>query len=235
MKKRLVVYLAVFFAAVFSQLQAQKSSYPISYDGNKAVVTGFVSFEPLSDEHIFANAYFWVLDNVCTVRKDEIKDMDIENKSFKFNVKATSLETSKLKNIYTMEISVKVLSGKLVFYISDVWIEGQNGLIRKTVALNSLKIETKAKDKEIADDFVRSESSILNKMFAFININDMQKISHWSDIANENVVKGMNEDEVRLSVGKPRTIIDSGKEIQWMYNASFYIFFKNGKVDSIMR
>ena len=233
--KRLFICLITCFPFCMSYLQAQKSYYPLSWDGDNAVVTGFESFEPLDDDLIFTNAYLWVLDNVCTVGKEGMTDIDTENKKFKFNVTLSSLESSKLSNHYNIEVSVKILSGKLVFYISDIWVEPQLGLMKKTTALSSLKPDVKAKDKEITDDFVRSESSLLNKMFSYININDTQKIVHWKEIASGDVVKGMNEDEVRLALGKPRAVTDSGKEVQWMYSSSLYVFFKNGKVDMIMR
>ena len=45
----------------------------------------------------------------------------------------------------------------------------------------------------------------------------------------------MTEDECRLAFGKPLTIMETGGEIQWMYNRSFYLFFKEGRVQTIIK
>jgi len=48
-------------------------------------------------------------------------------------------------------------------------------------------------------------------------------------------VKGMTEDECRLAFGKPQTVLESNGEVQWMYSSSFYVFFKNGRVETIIK
>ena len=45
----------------------------------------------------------------------------------------------------------------------------------------------------------------------------------------------MTEDECRLAVGKPQTVLESNGEVQWMYSSSFYVFFKNGRVETIIK
>lgn len=85
------------------------------------------------------------------------------------------------------------------------------------------------------DDFVKSESSMLNKLFDFIATYQLAPITHWSDIAICRPVEGMNEDECRLAFGKPQSIIETNGETQWMYTSSFYLFFQNGKVKTIIK
>ena len=114
-------------------------------------------------------------------------------------------------------------------------IKGVQGLIKKSVSINTLKPSTKPKDKEVIDDFVKSESKMLNKFFNFIYTNKHLPITHWKEISQEKAVKGMNEDEVKIAFGKPQAITESSLEIQWMYSSSFYVFFKNGKVEMVMQ
>jgi len=45
----------------------------------------------------------------------------------------------------------------------------------------------------------------------------------------------MTEDECLLAFGKPQTISESNGEVQWMYSSSFYLFFKNGCVETIIK
>ncbi len=129
MNKRLVVYLSLYFAIFLPQLWGQNSYYPLAYEGDNAVVTGFISFNVMDDESIFTNTYLWVLDNIYSVDKDEIKEMSIQNKSLKFNTIISSLESSTITNIYHINVSLKILEGKLIFYLDDIWFE--QGLMKK--------------------------------------------------------------------------------------------------------
>lgn len=85
------------------------------------------------------------------------------------------------------------------------------------------------------DDFVQVESQVLNKMFDFIITNQLSPITHWNEININKPVKGMTEDECLLAFGKPQTIQESNGEVQWMYSSSFYLFFKNGHVETIIK
>ena len=44
----------------------QKNTYPLSADGSKYVVNGFIPFSPMNDESIYANALLWTIKNVCS-------------------------------------------------------------------------------------------------------------------------------------------------------------------------
>ena len=76
---------------------------------------------------------------------------------------------------------------------------------------------------------------VLNKMFDFIVTNQLSPITHWNEISINKPVKGMTEDECLLAFGKPQTIQESNGEVQWMYSSSFYLFFKNGHVETIIK
>lgn len=39
----------------------QKNTYPLSADGSKYVVNGFIPFSPIIDESIYANALLWTI------------------------------------------------------------------------------------------------------------------------------------------------------------------------------
>ncbi|KAB4178413.1 hypothetical protein GAQ34_23190, partial [Bacteroides uniformis] len=60
-------------------------------------------------------------------------------------------------------------------------------------------------------------------------------ITHWNEININKPVKGMTEDECLLACGKPQTIQESNGAVQWMYSSSFYLFFKNGHVETIIK
>ena len=101
--------------------------------------------------------------------------------------------------------------------------------------MEKLQPDKKASHKEIMDDFVQVESQMLNRMFDFIATHQLSPITHWNEISIGKPVKGMTEDECRLAFGKPQTVLESNGEVQWMYSSSFYVFFKNGRVETIIK
>lgn len=79
-----------------------------------------------------------------------------------------------------------------------------------------------------------------NDVFRFNNPkNKYPEISEeiWKLIQNGKVRIGMTEKECELSWGKPEkintTVLSSGKQEQWVYSASSYLYFDEGKLSSI--
>ena len=122
-----------------------------------------------------------------------------------------------------------------VYYLSNIRIESSAVIMKKITPMEKLQPDKKASHKEIMDDFVQVESQVLNKMFDFIITNQLSPITHWNEININKPVKGMTEDECLLAFGKPQTIQESNGEVQWMYSSSFYLFFKNGHVETIIK
>ena len=107
--------------------------------------------------------------------------------------------------------------------------------MKKVTPLEMLTPDKKAAHKQTMEDFTQIESSVLNKLFDFISTNQLSEITHWDAISIRKPIKGMNEDECRLAFGKPQSILETNGEIQWMYSSSFYLFFKNGQVQTIIK
>lgn len=209
--------------------------YPLNIDGNKYVVSGFVSFENLNDEEIYANALLWTVENVCPKQQEGITKRDIKNKSFNCDFILGSLAGSGLDNTYYCRALFRVADKKLVYYLSDILIESPAFVMKKVTPLEKLTPEKKTSHKQTMDDFIQVESSVLNKLLDFISSNKLSEITHWNEISIRKPVKGMTEDECRLAFGKPQTILETNGEVQWMYNSSFYLFFKNGQVQTIIK
>lgn len=79
-----------------------------------------------------------------------------------------------------------------------------------------------------------------NDMFSFENPkNKYPDISNeiWELIQDRKVRIGMTEFECELSWGRPEkintTVTDSGKQQQWVYSTSSYLYFESGKLTSI--
>ena len=108
----------------------QKNTYPLSADGSKYVVNGFIPFSPMIDESIYANALLWTIKNVCSAQRDGITEVSIPAKSFSCNLVLTSQADAKQKNTYYLlygPISGKRWeAGLLSFQYSDRIIGGYN-------------------------------------------------------------------------------------------------------------
>ncbi len=235
-------FISIFLSVLtLTAATAQKYSYSdraqqygLSDDNNKKVVTGFVPFSK-SDQTIFANTLLWAIDKISPKWKEELKDINFNTHSFYCNLVLTSEEDSKLKNTYYCKLQLRVNEGRLVFHLSNISVESTVLIAKKTTSIDKLQPEKKASHREIVDDFVQLESKVLNGLFDFVDTYQLATISHADEIKMGIPVKGMNEDECKLAFGKPQTILESNGETQWMYNSSFYLFFRKGKVSSFIK
>ena len=213
----------------------QKNTYPLSADGSKYVVNGFIPFSSMNDESIYANTLLWTIKNVCPAQRDGITEVSVPAKSFSCNLVLTSQADAKQKNTYYCTAQFQVKDGKLVYYLSNIQIESSVVIMKKVTPMEKLQPEKKPSHKETMDDFVQIESQMLNKLFDFVSTKQLSPITHWNEINIGKPVKGMTEDECLLAFGKPQTISESNGEVQWMYSSSFYLFFKNGCVETIIK
>ena len=212
------------------------NKYPVSADGNKRVVSGFIPFSRLSDEKIFANALLWTIENVCPKLREGITAVNVDAKSFACNLVLTSGEPGeKPGSIYYARATFRVADGKLIYYLSDISIESSVFMLKKVTPLEKLSPEKKTSHRETVDAFVQTESEMLNKLFDYVATHKLAPITHWSDINIRRAVTGMNEDECRLAFGKPQSVLETNGETQWMYSSSFYLFFKNGIVQTVIK
>lgn len=238
MKHRLLlicVILTRIFSTTAQTFTETGQIYPVRADGNKYAVSGFVPFENLKDEEIFANALLWTIENICPKLRDGITEVDIRAKSFSCDLALASHAGSGQNNIYYCKVVIRVADGKLIYYLSDILIESAAFVMKKVTPLEKLSPEKKASHKQTLDDFIQAESLMLNKMFDFVQTNRLPPITHWEEIGIRKPVKGMNEAECRLAFGKPQAVLESNGETQWMYNSSFYLFFKDRLVFTIIK
>lgn len=209
--------------------------YPLEADGNKYVVSGFTPFSNLTDEEIFANALLWTVENVCPKQQEGITRRDVKGKTFSCDLLLESMAGSGLENTYYCKATFRVADGKLVYYLSDILVESPAFVMKKVTPLEKLTPEKKTSHKQTIEDFVQIESLVFNKMFDFVSTFQLPKITHWEEINIRKPVKGMTEVECRLAFGKPQTVLETNGETQWMYSSSFYLFFKNGRVQTVIK
>lgn len=229
----LVMLIAPTSEAFAQTYQEKEQQYPLTVYGKKYIVSGFTSFGGLNDETVYANALLWAIDNISPKMRENLNNINIAGKSFEAFVSLAP--EAKANNVYHCKAVFHAASGKLVFHISEIVMESSSILGSKVTPFEKLTPEKKETHKEIIEDFTAAESLMLNKLFDFIHNNKPQPITHWEEIGFKKAVQGMNETECKLACGKPQNIQDNGGEIQWMYTSSFYLFFKNGILDTIIK
>ena len=72
-------------------------------------------------------------------------------------------------------------------------------------------------------------------MAAYVSDNPSLKVTHWKDIKDGTVVKGMNETEVKLVGGAPVSVRKMGKRSKWMFSNDFVVIFTGGVVTTVIQ
>lgn len=207
--------------------------YPLQTADGRCVVSGFVGFGGSSDETIFANALLWVTENICPQLQDGIKEISVPAK--KFTCEITLKPDDAKSTTYYTNATFRVAEGKLLYHLSDITVESTSLVIKKLTPFEKLNPEKKDSHKQMMEDFVEAGSQVLNNLFDYVASNRPTEITHWKDIAIHRAVEGMTEDECRLAFGKPQSVLETNGEVQWMFSTSFYLFFKDGKVTTIIK
>ena len=99
----------------------QKNTYPLSADGSKYVVNGFIPFSPMIDESIYANALLWTIKNVCSAQRDGITEVSIPGAYF-----PGGCQTKEYVLLYGPISGKRWEAGLLSFQYSDRIIGGYN-------------------------------------------------------------------------------------------------------------
>lgn len=238
MKKQITTLCLLFFAGISSYSQSfveSNQTYSITTEGNKYIVSGFVPYEGMTDEIIYVNTLLWAIENVSPQLREGINDVNIAGKSFNCNIVIASPAGSGQNDTYFCKAIFRVADGKLIYYLCDIFIESTNFVSKKITPMEKLTPDKKPAHRQQMDKFEQAESAILNQLFDYISTYRPSTISHWNEITARKPVKGMTEDECRLAFGKPQSILETSGEVQWMYSSSFYLFFRDGVVSTIIK
>lgn len=218
-------------ATQVTEKKAEGPLYSQSVIDNKIVVNGFESFEALSDETVFVNALLWAI-NQNTKLKEDLPQIDYAGMRF---VLKRAVSSSEPTTAYPCLLTVQIFGNRLSFLVSDIVCESNGMLGTKNIPFEKLSPEKKPKHDEYFKEFIKHNSMRLNDLFHFIRTNQLPAISHWNEITEGKVTKGMNKPECLLAYGKPLDIKVTGNKEQWMYSSFCYLFFENGVLDACVK
>lgn len=229
--KVLVIFLS-FFVLCCSQAKAQVQA-PYSIVDDKVVISQFQSVKETTYENLFLNALLWTIQN-APQPEEKILEIDYDKKQFEV---VWMLDNPKTACRYRCVVSVKVADNIITMLASDISQEAETAVIKlvKRLPFEKLNPEKKPKHKDYLTDFSNLYEKQVSQLMEFVTANQLPPITHWREIKENNVVKGMNPTECVLSLGKPASIQKQDNKEEWMYDAYTYVFFENGFVSSVIK
>ena len=102
------------------------------------------------------------------------------------------------------------------------------------MAIEKLKPQEKEQHKNVVETFSYVNSKFLQEMVEYVKSAQNQPVTHWEEIETGDVVKGMNETEVKLAAGRPSTVREQGNKTRWMYSNTFVVVFTDGVVTTVV-
>lgn len=233
MKK--IVTLALGMLMCVLVLQAQDSPYPpYSEMKGKVVISNFYSLDGVSEDNIFVNSLLWMIKN-GNVSKEKSIGVDYDKKQIQVRLFLSGKDDTGIRYQYMFSASVK--DNIITCLTSDIVYEADAAVIKfvKKLSFDKLQPEKKPKHKEYLDEFASLHKKWMQQLLDFIKTNQSPAITHWNEIKDKEVVKGMTETECLLSLGKPMSIQQNEGKTEWMYDAYTYLFFENGVLVSIIK
>ena len=209
--------------------------YPCSVMDSKMIVSGSVDFTGKTEEEIFINAMLYAIDKVERGR-EHIVQLDVARKLFSVVLEMPSSFYPDNSTYYKYANTFRVLGNELSFLASEIHV-GYKNLMGdlKEMSFESLDVDKKAKHKNYVNELAVLNSVYLNALFQYVRTKQSEKVTHWDEISEGKIVKGMNETECLLAVGKPMHNRRNGNQIKWMVNNDFVVIFENGVVVKVIR
>ena len=235
--KNLVLVCSAFCAVSLSgQAQSNLPTPYSSVDGGVVVSNFFTMDAPDTTEDIYVNALLWATNNVIAAEDVAPGPVESDTDAQQLSIDC-ALTSKKLDGIYFFKLSVRVADNILTTLASDINYQSEVAVVKftKRTSFDKLQPDKKSKHKEYMDDFASLYPKLLSSLTEYISSHEPPTITHWSQISQNDVVKGMTEDECLLSLGRPVRKQEQGSKVQWIYDSYTYLFFEDGKLVSLIR
>lgn len=208
--------------------------YPCNKVDGKFTVQDFMDFSKCSEERIFINAMLYSV-NQAERGREHITQVDATKKQFSVTCQKESAFYPENSTYYKYTETFRAMDNNFSFCAMEASVGYTHilGEVKET-AFEKLDGERKAKHKNYINEMAALNSVFLNEMFKYIESNTPKKVTHWDEIEKGIVVKGMNETECLLAIGKPMHNRNNGKQTKWMVNNDFVIIFENGIVTRVI-
>lgn len=207
----------------------------IMNEDGRVAVGGSVALPSVNQLQAFISGYVCANDMLDSETEDAIDGVDFDKKRFSVYREIREGEYQKA-SVYRFITDYSFADGKMIFSTHDINIEyKEKGILTRKVNIEKLKPATNERHRELIEGFNLANSRIVDGISRAIRESKSLKVTHWTEIKAGKVVKGMNETEVRLIGGTPRSINPSGDRTQWMYSNDFIVIFTDGIVTNVIQ
>lgn len=226
--------------------EQEKNRLPAEIDGVKIFrpnemdkdgvirITGIADMPGISATQGFIAAFISIND-IIDRNSDVIEAVDYEKKRFVVSFE-THNGTGNNATVYRYVAAFQFADNLMTFVIYDINIEyKEKGILPRKLDIEKLKPAKNKRHAELTEAFSQHISKIINNAMNYAINNPNLEVKHWPEIKKGIVVKGMNEAEVRLIGGSPRSINNTGERVQWMYSNDFIVIFTNGMVSAVIQ
>lgn len=202
-------------------------------DDGRISVDGNVALPAKKQSQGFIAAYIYASDNLGDA--DRIDAVDYDGKSFSVYREIREGEY-KDAAVYRFVTDYVFSDGKMSFSTYDINIEyKEKGILPRKISIDKFKPATNERHRELSEGFSLANSILIDDMAEAALEAKPVDVTHWTDIKAGKIVKGMNETEVRLISGAPRSVSPLGESTQWMYTNDFIIIFTDGIVSNVIQ
>ena len=234
-----VIFVSCLFALCMQSYAQSNIPSPYSEVKENIVISEFHTLDkPDSAEGIFLNALLWMIENrelENTEEEDKSTfEIDYDKKQYLLEFTQTNFQSA---SRYRCLFSVKATDNIITILASNITYEAETNVIKlmKRLAFEKLQPEKKPKHKKYLNEFAKLHKETVKQMLEAITTNPAPTITHWTEIKNKEVVKGMSKQECLLAFGKPASVQKQGNKEEWMYDSYTYVFFENEIVTSLIK
>lgn len=213
---------------------------PFESDG-QMVISDYVDIANKSKADIFVSSLMYFVERFDMETEyieafDDTEGTFIINKVYKSVSDKNNLLAKKDDVEFNCKIAFKSSTYSIVFRAYDIVASYKDmGVMSKKADLAKLCSSDKEKLKSFSEKYIFMNSSLIKDLVEFIEKDNPQKVTHWSTIAANDVVQGMNPTEVKLSLGIPETVRTQGTKDTWMYSNDYVVIFTSGLVSRIIK
>ena len=208
-------------------------TFKVTNVDGKRMMTSLEVMGDMRGEDVFVKTLSWMIQQGNNL-KEYVKDVDYQNMRVVYEQPMKSEKSSSLSYKYSLTVQV---DGNLLSFTIDNIEMIHTGLLNsyRATPFDKLNPEKTKKHLETIKDFESVMSQKLCAMLNYVEMANVQRVTHWDEVIRGNIVKGMNETECLLSMGKPKINDMAGGNNRWVYDARTYIFFTDGRVSTFLK
>ena len=221
-------------SALPSEIDGVVMMRPVANEDGRVEVSEFIDVPGISQTQVFIAAVVYAAENLDR-ETDAIETIDFDSRRFVVSRHVKSGE-GKDAATYRYTTAFQAADDILSFVSYGIEIDYKDkGILPRHMAIEKMKPATNKRHAELIEDFSFNNSKYLKDMAAYVSDNPSLKVTHWKDIKDGTVVKGMNETEVKLVVGAPVSVRKMGKRSKWMFSNDFVVIFTGGVVTTVIQ